>query len=65
MTFPRIALKRTITALLACAAVTSTPAIATPAPQHARNVIVFLGDAGGLPTLNAAGILAHDKPQSL
>jgi alkaline phosphatase len=65
MTFPRIALKRTIAALLACAAVGGTPASAKPAPQHARNVIVFLGDAGGLPTLNAAGILAHDKPQSL
>ncbi|PNU04400.1 alkaline phosphatase [Novosphingobium guangzhouense] len=33
--------------------------------QEARNVIIFLGDAGGLPTLNAGGILAHDKPQSL
>jgi alkaline phosphatase len=32
---------------------------------HARNVILFLGDAGGIPTLNAAGIYAHDKPQSL
>ncbi|WP_233222380.1 alkaline phosphatase [Allosphingosinicella deserti] len=33
--------------------------------QQARNVIVFLGDAGGVPTLNAAGIMAHDRPQSL
>lgn len=33
--------------------------------QEARNVIIFLGDAGGLPTLNAGGILANDKPQSL
>lgn len=32
---------------------------------RARNVILFLGDAGGIPTLNAAGILAHDRPQSL
>lgn len=31
----------------------------------ARNVILFLGDAGGLPTLSAAGIYAHDRPQSL
>ncbi|RDE06051.1 alkaline phosphatase [Sphingomonas aracearum] len=36
-----------------------------PAAQRARNVIVFLGDAGGVPTLNAGGILAHDRPQSL
>ncbi|MDE8654048.1 alkaline phosphatase [Novosphingobium album (ex Liu et al. 2023)] len=33
-------------------------------PQ-ARNVILFLGDAGGLPTISAAGILANDRPQSL
>ena len=53
-------------ALLAIAAsFIATPAAAKPRPQRARNVIVFLGDAGGLPTLNAAGILAHDRPQSL
>jgi len=34
-------------------------------PVHARNIILFLGDAGGIPTLNAAGIMAHDKPLSL
>ena len=39
----------------------SLPAAARPA----RNVIILLGDAGGLPTLNAAGILAHNRPQSL
>jgi alkaline phosphatase len=33
--------------------------------KTARNVILFLGDAGGIPTLNAAGIYAHDRPQSL
>lgn len=33
--------------------------------KTARNVIVFLGDAGGVPTLNAAGIYAHDRPLSL
>jgi len=37
------------------------PADARPA----RNVILFIGDAGGLSTLNAAGIYAHDRPQSL
>jgi alkaline phosphatase len=52
---------------LAAAAVLATaPAMAGPQkPEKPRNVIVFLGDAGGLPTLNAAGILAHDKAQSL
>lgn len=45
------------------AAAPARPTVATP--RRARNVIVFLGDAGGLPTLSAAGILAHDRPQSL
>lgn len=34
-------------------------------PGKARNVIIFLGDAGGVSTINAAGIYAHDRPQSL
>lgn len=33
--------------------------------QEARNVILFLGDAGGVSTISAAGILANDRPQSL
>ena len=44
--------------MLACSA------IAVQA-QEARNVILFLGDAGGVPTLSAGGIMAHDRPQSL
>jgi len=50
---------------LAAGLVGSGAASAQARPVKPRNVIVFLGDAGGLPTLNAAGILAHDKPQSL
>lgn len=41
------------------------PAAAQAQPKTARNVILFLGDAGGIPTLNAAGVYAHDRPQSL
>lgn len=48
-------------ALAMLSLVAATPAEARPA----RNVILFIGDAGGLPTLNAAGIYAHDRPQSL
>jgi len=33
--------------------------------ERAKNIILFLGDAGGISTLNAAGIHAHDRPQSL
>lgn len=31
----------------------------------ARNVILFIGDAGGLPTLHAASIHGHGQPQAL
>lgn len=45
----------------------AAPPPSTPAQsgQRPRNVIVFLGDAGGLPTLSAGGIMAHDRPLSL
>src|SRR5262245_40373723 len=33
--------------------------------RHARNVILFLGDAGGIPTLNAASIYGHGAPMKL
>lgn len=35
------------------------------AQQRAKNVIVFLGDAGGLSTLNAASIHGYKEPRSL
>lgn len=35
------------------------------APARARNVILFLGDAAGIPTLHAASVLAHDRPRAL
>jgi len=35
------------------------------AADRARNVILFLGDAGGLPTLHAGSIHAHNHPQKL
>jgi alkaline phosphatase len=33
--------------------------------QKAKNVILFLADAGGLPTVNAASILGYGEPQKL
>jgi alkaline phosphatase len=33
--------------------------------QHAKNVILFLGDAGGIPTLNAASIYGYKQPRAL
>jgi alkaline phosphatase len=33
--------------------------------RHARNVILFLGDAGGIPTLNAASIVGYQQPLKL
>jgi alkaline phosphatase len=35
------------------------------AERRAKNVILFIGDAGGIPTLNAASLHAHDAPQKL
>ncbi|MFA5264590.1 MAG: alkaline phosphatase [Opitutaceae bacterium] len=40
-------------------------ACSSAAADHARNVILFIGDAGGVSTLCAASILAHDKPHGL
>ena len=37
----------------------------TLAAQNARNVVLFLGDAGGVATLNAASVLGHDAPLKL
>src|SRR5512136_85886 len=55
-------------ALLAQAtAVSQTPkAAAQPAlVRHAKNVILLLGDAGGIPTLHAASLMAHNDPNAL
>lgn len=41
------------------------PCFSHAADNHAKNVILFLGDAGGIPVLNAAGIYENDRPQSL
>ncbi len=35
------------------------------AERRAKNVILFLGDAGGIPTLHAASIHAHQQPRRL
>jgi alkaline phosphatase len=35
------------------------------AAKHAKNVILFIGDAGGIPTLNAASIHGHKRPDAL
>ena len=37
----------------------------TAAPKRAKNVIVFLADAGGVATVNAASIVAYGEPQKL
>jgi alkaline phosphatase len=52
-------MKRTVTLLLFVCAL--LPA----AERRAKNVILFLGDAGGLATLNAASAYAHGEPQKL
>jgi alkaline phosphatase len=39
--------------------------LALAAERQAKNVILFLGDAGGIPTLHAASIHAHKEPHGL
>ena len=46
------------------AALTPAQADAAQAPR-ARNVIIFLADAGGVSTLNAASLMAYDAPLKL
>lgn len=41
------------------------PAVHAKAPKRAKNVILFLADAGGIATLNAASILGYGEPQKL
>ncbi|HWB83860.1 MAG TPA: alkaline phosphatase [Bryobacteraceae bacterium] len=49
--------------LLTVSLLLSVPAI--QAQQHAKNVILFLGDAGGIPTLSAASIHGYREPRAL
>jgi alkaline phosphatase len=39
-------------------------ALADPPAKRAKNVILFLGDGTGLPTVHAASIFRHGKPQA-
>ena len=43
----------------------SVPQAGTQAAERARHVVLFIGDAGGLPTLNAASLYGYDRPQAL
>ncbi len=49
-------------ALLVCLAL---PAAAQPKPKRAKNVILFVADAAGVPTLNAASLHAYQAPLRL
>jgi alkaline phosphatase len=41
------------------------PALIQTAQARARNIILFLGDAGGIPTINIASIYKYGQPQKL
>jgi alkaline phosphatase len=59
---------RVVTLLLAaglCACTVQTTTAPPPNGNAARNVILFLGDAGGIPTLNAASIHTYGNPRAL
>jgi len=49
--------------LLTCSATFLAPG--QKRPERAKNVILFLADAGGLSTLHAASLLGYDGPQKL
>lgn len=52
-------------AALLLLALAGGPARAQKDESKAKNVILFLADAGGIPTLNAASILGYGAPQKL
>src|SRR3954449_8192621 len=43
----------------------SFAAMTLPAQEKARNVVIFLGDAGGIGVLNAASIQGYRQPRKL
>lgn len=52
-------------ALIILLSLITIPSAAQKLPSRAKNVILFLADAGGLGAINAASIHGYDKPQSL
>jgi len=58
----RLAAGLLLVSALAGAAQSNGP---TAAPPRAKNVILFVADGTGLPTVHAASILAHGRPQAL
>lgn len=53
----------TVASLLSLAM--GAPALAQTAPPKAKNVIVFLADAGGVPSVHAASLLGYGEPLKL
>jgi alkaline phosphatase len=53
------------TATLAAPAAPASDKAATAQPAKAKNVILFLADAGGVPTLHAASVMAYGEPLRL
>jgi alkaline phosphatase len=51
--------------LIAALASLCAPAPAQSKPRRAKNVILLLADAGGVSTVNAASLYAHNAPQKL
>lgn len=57
---------RLVFACLAAASFGAAPAVAQSAPpKKARNVILFLADAGGVASVNAASLLGYGEPLKL
>ena len=54
-------LSRILVVLALCGAIHAAP----KPKKRAKNVIVFLADAGGIPTVNAASLVGYGEPQKL
>jgi len=52
-------------AKFAAALLLLTASLVPAAEPRAKNVILFIGDAGGIPTLNAASLYGYGQPQKL
>lgn len=64
-TFVAVAASLALTAAPALAQVRPAPALEAAQPARARNIILFLADAGGVPTISAASLLGYGEPLRL
>ena len=65
LTLAAVAASLALTAAPALGQVRPAPAPEATQPARARNIILFLADAGGVPTISAASLLGYGEPLRL